>query len=118
MSDFDFDELKVMSIEGDGDTCPSVSYQKVGVSVPVTIRPIANVGVTDVKCCGEAIILPGPHPCNGKKNGICSFTINQTLLVEVPIEFGAVVTVGETYVDCKRATSDDICTNCDKDYEE
>lgn len=30
----------------------------------------------------------------------------------VPVEFGAVATVGDSYVNCNGATEQDICTDC------
>jgi len=32
--------------------------------------------------------------------------------VAVPVAFGAVATVGESYVNCKGATAEDVCTDC------
>ncbi len=46
------------------------------------------------------------------KNGQCVFTISQDICVEVPVEFGAVASVGDTYVACNGASADDICTEC------
>lgn len=98
-------------------TCPAIGYQKVNVCVPVTVTPFANSGTTKTTCCGEPIVVPGETPCSGKKNGVCNFTISQTICVEVPVDFGAKATVGDTYVDCLDASSDDICTNCKGDKE-
>lgn len=93
-------------------TCPAVGYQKIGVCVPVTVTPFANTGRTKTKCCGDPIVVPGDNSCPGKKNGVCTFTISQTICVEVPVEFGARATVGDTFVDCLNASAYDICTNC------
>lgn len=32
----------------------------------------------------------------------------------VPVEFGAVATVGDSYVNCNGASEQDICTDCGK----
>lgn len=32
----------------------------------------------------------------------------------VPVEFGAVATVGDTYVSCNEVSDNDICTGCDQ----
>ena len=93
-------------------TCPAIGYQKVGVCVPVTVTPFAHTGATITKCCGDPSVVSGDTPCAGKKNGVCTFTISQTICVEVPVDFGATATVGDTYVDCLGASADDICTNC------
>ena len=34
------------------------------------------------------------------------------ICVEVPVEFGAVATVGDTYVACNGASADEICPDC------
>lgn len=93
-------------------TCPATGYQKASVCVPVSVAPFAQAGKTVTKCCGEPKVVDGEAVCPGKKNGICSFTISQTICVEVPVSFGAVATVGDTYVDCLGASTDDICVNC------
>lgn len=95
-------------------TCPAVGYQKVSVCVPVTVTPFANAGHTKTKCCGDPTVIPNAESCEGKKNGVCSFTINQTICVEVPVEFGAKANVGDTFVNCLGASSEDICRKCDE----
>lgn len=92
-------------------TCPSVGYQTVSVCVPVTVTPFAHTNPTSTHCCGDAIVTSGNTPCPGSRNGTCSFTISQTLCVEVPVEFGASASVGDTYVNCIGASSED-CTDC------
>lgn len=98
-------------------TCPAVGYQKLSICVPVSVTPFAKTGNTKTKCCGDAVVVPGEKPCPGKKNGVCAFTISQTICVEVPVEFGAVSTVGDTYVECLATSADDICMNCGEDLE-
>lgn len=93
-------------------TCPAVGFQRVGVCVPVTVAPFAHAGDTVTKCCGDPKIVAGDDKCPGKKNGVCTFTISQTICVEVPVRFGAKATVGDTFVDCLDASADDICKNC------
>ena len=34
--------------------------------------------------------------------------------MSVPVEFGAEATVGEAYVNCGGASSEDICTSCEQ----
>ena len=96
-------------------TCPAIGYQKVGLCVPVTVTPFAQAGETKTKCCGEPTVVTGDTLCAGKRNGICTFTINQSICVEVPVSFGATAAVGDTYVDCLGASVDDICTNCKRE---
>jgi hypothetical protein len=120
MSEYENDETKSTLFPIETKTCPTISSQRVDVCVPVTIKPFANVGATVLKCCGDAVILPGHQRCIGKKEGACVFTITQTICVEVPVEFGAVAKVGDSYVDCLCVSSDEICKNChpDGDMEE
>lgn len=92
--------------------CPAEGFQKVNVCVPVTVTPFAHTGSTKIKCCGDPMVIAGDKNCAGKKNGVCTFTISQTLCVEVPVKFGATATVGDTFVDCLGASSHDICKNC------
>lgn len=97
------------------ETCPATGFQKVSVCVPVTVTPFAHAGKTVTKCCGDPEVTAGEAVCGGKKNGTCSFTISQTICVEVPVDFGAVATVGDTFVECLGASADDICVNCRKE---
>lgn len=99
-------------IDTEDGSCPVTGYQKASVCVPVIVSPFAHTGPTVTKCCGDPIIVSGEKPCPGKKNGACAFTISQMICVEVPVNFGATATVGDTYVDCLNASTDDICTNC------
>ena len=98
-------------------TCPAVGYQRIGLCVPVTVTPFVHPKATKTKCCGNPKIKSGEMPCIGKKNGVCTFTISQTICIEVPVEFGATTTVDDIFVDCLGASADDICSNC-KDEEE
>lgn len=96
----------------DEGTCPAVGFQRVGVCVPVTVSPFAHTGTTKTTCCGDPKVVSGEKPCAGKKNGVCTFTISQTICVEVPVRFGATAVVGDTFVDCLGASAEDICANC------
>ena len=57
-------------------------------------------------------MTPGRDVCGGVRNGSCFFTITQDICVAVPVEFGAIATVGESYVNCNDAAAQDICTDC------
>lgn len=103
------------TVEG---TCPTTGFQKATVCVPVTVAPFANTGPTVTKCCGDPVLVTGDKPCRGKKNGVCTFTISQTICVEVPVNFGARAMVGDTFVECLAASTEDICNNCKKEDEE
>jgi hypothetical protein len=98
--------------ETEAQTCPAIGYQSASVCVPVTVTPFAQAGTTYTKCCGDPVVLPGRNTCDGTKNGSCAFTISQDICVAVPVSFGAVATVGDTYVACNSAAADDICSTC------
>lgn len=68
--------------------------------------------MTATKCCGTPVVTPGLEVCNGMKNGSCVFTITQDICAAVPVEFGAVATVGDTLVSCNEVSDNDICTGC------
>lgn len=89
--------------------CPTVAYQTSSVCVPVTVTPFAKTGETITKCCGSPVVVPGRNTCGGTKNGQCVFTITQGICVEIPVEFGAVAAVGDTYVSCVDAVAEDVC---------
>lgn len=95
----------------DNATCPTVGYQAVNVNVPVTVTPFARAGSTMTRCCGTPIIKSGKTVGQGTKNGMCNFTIGQNIVVAIPVAFGAEATVGDTYVDCIGASSEEI--DCD-----
>lgn len=95
-------------------TCPAVGYQTASICVPVTVSPFAKTGAAFTKCCGTPVVVPGKVTCEGERNGSCVFTISQDICVAVPVEFGAVATVGDTFVNCNAASAEDICTDCGK----
>lgn len=96
----------------ENQTCPTVAYQLSSVCVPVTVTPFAKAGTTVTKCCTKPTVTAGENTCSGIKNGQCVFTVSQDICVEVPVEFGATATVGDTYVACNGASADDICPDC------
>ncbi|MGN1201948.1 MAG: hypothetical protein ACI4RF_01525 [Eubacterium sp.] len=105
--------LYTAEINTEDKTCPTTGFQKASVCVPVVVTPFAHAGKTVTKCCGDPVVVSGDKPCPGRKNGTCTFTISQTICVEVPVDFGATAQVGDTFVDCLGSSADDICKNCD-----
>ncbi len=99
--------------------CPAVGYQSVGVCVPVSVMPFAQAGKTTTNCVGKPVVCAGEKCCKGKKNGTCSFTISQKIVVEVPVQFGATTAVGDAFVDCIGAyDKDGGCRPCREIEEE
>jgi hypothetical protein len=97
-----------------GDTpCESTFYQRETVCVPVKVTPYAKPGTAKANCCGKPVISMGTG-CEGSQTS-CSFTVTQSLCIEVPISFGAEIetgtavvqcgTVSETACDCSGTTS-------------
>ena len=82
------------------DGCSTFTYQDVNVCVPVTLKPFGNIGNVKAQCLGTPVISSKCDSCEGKPNGICKFTISQTLRVEIPVNFGARAEIGEISVDC------------------
>lgn len=109
--------ISALNTETTDGICPAVGFQKVSVCVPVSVTPFARTGPTVTRCCGNPVVVAGDTPCKGKKNGVCTFTISQTICVEVPVNFGAEAAVGDTFVDCLDASAEDICFNCKKEEE-
>lgn len=103
-----FNENIVTATEN--QTCPAIGYQSASMCVPVTITPYAQTGSTITKCCGNPIVTPGRISCTEERNGSCAFTISQDICVAVPVAFGAIASVGDTYVTCNGASSEDICS--------
>ena len=91
--------------------CPAIGLRKVEVCVPVSVKPFAKVGEIRTKCCGEAVITPGTHICEGKPEGTCDFTITQKICIEVPVDFGAEAEAGEAHINCNSSTSEN-CNDC------
>lgn len=78
--------------------CRRVFYQRERVCVPVTVRPFATPGTARTVCCGNPVVSQGSQ-CPGNQ-GPCTFNVTQTLCIEIPIEFGAVVETGTASVQC------------------
>jgi hypothetical protein len=60
------------------------------------------------------VVKPGENKCGGTKNGVCTFTITQEICVKVPVVFGATSDVGDTFVECKGASEQNICNDHDE----
>ena len=80
--------------------CFAKGIHELGVSVPITVTPYARVKGSKIICCGKPQVTMCDKPCPGQKNGVCKFIISQVIGVEVPVEFGANIMTGDTYVDC------------------
>ena len=93
--------------------CPAVGSQEVNICLPVMISPFSVAGPAKIECCGAPVIDHSGRGCCGKAGATCQFTISQKIKVDVPVEFGANVKVGETFVDCGKT---DVGCGCKDDY--
>ncbi|MDR0812799.1 MAG: hypothetical protein LBO63_02175 [Oscillospiraceae bacterium] len=80
--------------------CPALGTHYATVGVPVTVKPFAVPGPVSVECCGQPVVS-NEETCRGKIGSVCHFTIAQRLKIDIPVDFGASVKVGDTYVDCE-----------------
>ncbi|HBT64243.1 MAG TPA: hypothetical protein DEB10_06240 [Ruminococcaceae bacterium] len=109
------EDFDIKNVRHESQTCPAIGSQSATVCLPVKVVPFSSAGPAKVKCCGEPEIKPCCDFCRGKKDGTCEFTISQKIRVDIPVDFGATVQVGDTYVDCdcrKGDKHDDDC-GCD-----
>lgn len=83
---------------GGNEPCDSVFYQKETVCVPVKVTPFAKPGTAKAICCGKPVVQGGVQ-CMGNQTS-CTFTIKQSLCVEIPVSFGAVIETGTAVVQC------------------
>ena len=83
------------------DFCPALGFQEAKVSVPVEIKPFAEVGRVKFECVGKPVIHRGTKECKGKERETCKFTISQKIRVEVPVAFSAKTEIGPAMIDCK-----------------
>ena len=86
------------SVCGGEDGCETVFYQRETVCVPVRVTPFATPGIATATCCGTPVINTGGE-CVGRQTS-CSFTISQSLCIEIPISFGAEIETGTVVVQC------------------
>lgn len=89
---------------GNQESCEAVFFQKEKVCVPVKVTPFANPGMATATCCGEPSVVVGGQ-CQGNRTS-CDFTITQTLCIEIPISFGAVIETGKAVVQCGDVTKE------------
>lgn len=86
------------------ESCESVFYQKETVCVPVMVTPFAKPGTVKATCCGQPQITQDGKCTGGKAS--CTFIVTQTLCIEIPISFGAVIESGTAVIQCKEANQE------------
>lgn len=91
-------------------SCETTTAQKTTICLPVTVKPYAKVGTITTNCCGKPVVTQGTDKCSGTVGATCSFTIAQTICIEVPVEFGAETTTGDAAIAC--GDIQDNCNDC------
>lgn len=97
------------------EVCEATFYQKETVCVPVKVTPFAKPGTARTICYGTPEINP-ENTCYGDKTS-CSFTVSQSLCIELPISFGALVETGKVSVQYG-SVSKEPCDCSESDSEE
>jgi hypothetical protein len=82
----------------EAEECDTTVFQTIGVCVPITVTPEAEVGTINVTCCGPATV--SDEECIDTGETSCTFYVTQNLCVEVPVIFSAVGEPGTPTVTC------------------
>jgi len=82
--------------------CSTLVDKELSVSISGTVKPYRRVGPIEVYCCNEPRVIPAWKP-SGQKCGACAFTVQQDLIVHIPLGIGAHVFVDDIYTDCNGA---------------
>lgn len=75
-------------VRQDVDVCPTIVHENVCVQGTVTITPSVVSGESTSVCLGRPVI----GSCVGRLEPSCSFTVSQSICVEIPLEFSATAT--------------------------
>ena len=98
--------------------CPTKSFQKIEISLPVTTKPFAKVGEIETKCCGDPELGTATALLNQSLGEELVFVIKQKICVEIPVTFGCETETKEMKVTGNEISTHDICKDCDKEEEE
>jgi hypothetical protein len=98
------------------DACRAVVNETVCVQADVTVTPVVTVGNVRSFCVGGLVI----GACAGTPVEACTFTVSQSICVQVPLTFAADVVAVPTGVvcgtpapgPCTTAATGDPCTDC------
>jgi hypothetical protein len=75
------------------------AVQHVGVEVPITLSPETRLGALRAECCGAPAVLA----CRVYRTTAgmsCVLRVEQTLRVDLPLEFGVCATMGDPNIRC------------------
>ena len=76
--------------------CPVIVHETVCVQAEVTITPQVVPGIIESFCVGEPMI----GPCPGTPVEECTFTVSQSICVQIPLTFSAAATAEPTGIVC------------------
>ena len=76
--------------------CPAIVHETVCVQAEVTITPVVVPGTIESFCVGEPII----GDCPGILVDECTFTVSQSICVQIPLTFSASATAVPTGIVC------------------
>lgn len=87
--------------------CTQTVFQQATVCVPVTVKPFAIPGEAVTICCDDPVVTNGTSFCTPSGRTECTFTVKQTLCIEIPIIFGADVITGNVSTTCDGASTNE-----------
>lgn len=78
------------------DGCVKTGYHYVDVSVPLELKPRAELGEVEAECSGE----PSVECREGRSGDSCRITITQKISIKIPIHYQVTACMGESSIDC------------------
>lgn len=95
-----------LEVRQDENVCPTVVHENVCVQGTVTITPNVVSGESSSLCLGRPVI----GGCVGRLEPSCSFTVSQSICVEIPLVFSATATAVANGMVCGTPTAGE-CPN-------
>ncbi|MEF9915995.1 MAG: hypothetical protein RR275_05055 [Lachnospiraceae bacterium] len=85
----------------ENQTCTNILSQYTKVSVPIRIKPCAEVGELIADCYGEPTITVRQCQNSNCECG-CDFVITQCICIQIPMEYSVESNVGSTAFTCNK----------------
>lgn len=92
-----------------GESCSSVIYQTVDVSLPISLVPSVNIEDIKIMCCGEPCVECCEARCG--RSGI-ELKIMQAITYKIPVEYRVKSTNGDATADCGKNCNNTNCSQC------
>lgn len=91
------------------ESCASVIYQAVDVSLPISLVPSVDLGGIKIMCSEE----PRVECCEARGEcGGVELKITQTVTYKIPIEYRVESSAGDATSVCKKSNPNTNCTQC------